>query len=480
MNKNLILDVEQNPSKVSHWILFALQHVLAVLVATITVPLLVPGMPLAATMVSAGMGTLFYLWVTKSKSPVFLSSSFAYISPMCSAVGVALISDAANPGVGNINYLAVILGMLMVGLVYLIVAFVIKKFGTAWLNKLLPPVVAGPVIMVIGLSLAGSAINNLTNTAVSPINYNLVFILCGMIALFVTAFAAHFGEGKMLGLIPFVLGMGAGYVAAVIFTLVGYNGFGNEYFKVVDFSPLVAIFKEFDFSSIFNYKMFVPNDGESFVILRFEEIARFDWASIGQVALLFVPVSFVTICEHTGDHQNLGNIIGRDLLTEEPGMTRTLIGDGVGTAISGVLCGAANTTYGESVAVVGTTKVASVNVIRLAAIMMVVFGLFTPFTALLKTIPACVTGGVSVVLYGFIAGSGVKMLVNKKVDLNVTRNIFIASAILVAGIGGLTFKFGDPLSPTIQITSTAVAMILGIILNLALKEKKVVKEEKTN
>lgn len=472
MNKNLILDVEQNPSKISHWILFALQHVLAVLVATITVPLLVPGMPLAATMVSAGIGTLFYLWVTKSKSPVFLSSSFAYISPMVSATGVALISDAANPGSGNINYLAVMLGMIMVGLVYFIVALVIKKFGTNWLNKLLPPVVAGPVIMVIGLSLAGSAINNLTNTAVSPANYNLIHILCGMIALFVTAFAAHYGEGKMMGLIPFVLGMGAGYVAAVIFTLVGYNGFSNEYFKVVDFSALVAIFKDFDFSSIFNYKMFVPNDGESFVFLRFEEISRFDWSAIGQVALLFVPVSFVTICEHTGDHQNLGNIIGRDLLTEEPGMSRTLIGDGVGTAISGVLCGAANTTYGESVAVVGTTKVASVNVIRLAAMMMVVFGLFTPFTALLKTIPACVTGGVSVVLYGFIASSGVKMLMNKKVDFNVTRNIFIASAILVAGIGGLAFKFGNPLAPTIQITSTAVAMILGIVLNFALKEKK--------
>lgn len=477
MNKNLILDVEQNPSKVSHWILFALQHVLAVLVATITVPLLVPGMPLAATMVSAGIGTLFYLWVTKSKSPVFLSSSFAYIAPMVSATGVALISDAADSSAFGINYMALILGMLMVGLIYLTVALVIKKFGTNWLNKILPPVVAGPVIMVIGLSLAGSAINNLTNTAASPANYNLIHIVCGLTALFVTALAAHYGEGKMIGLIPFVLGMGAGYIAAALFTLIGYNAFDNAYFKIVDFTSLVSIFKDFDFSSIFNYKMFVPNDGESFIFLRFEEISRFDWASIGQIALLFIPVSFVTICEHTGDHQNLGNIIGRDLLTEEPGMSRTLIGDGVGTAISGTLCGAANTTYGESVAVVGTTKVASVNVIRLAAIMMIAFGLFTPFTALLKTIPACVTGGVSVVLYGFIASSGVKMLMNKKVDFNITRNIFIASAILVSGIGSLTLKFGDVANPTIQITSTAVAMILGIVLNFTLKEKKVIEKE---
>ena len=465
--KHLVLDVHENPKKISEWFLFAIQHVLAVLVATITVPLLVPGMPIAATMVSAGIGTLFYIFVTKSKSPVFLSSSFAYIAPMSSAIAVSMVGNA-----GGYNYLALILGMMMVGIIYVSVALVIKKFGTGWLNKILPPVVAGPVIMVIGLSLAGSAINNLTNVNAGAENYNLIHILCGLIALFVTAFAAHYGRKNMLGLIPFVLGMGSGYVSAVLFTLFGSVIGGNDYFAVVNFQPLVNIFTNFDFSSIFNYKMFVPNSGESFIFLRFEEIAKFDWAQIGQVALLFVPVSFVTICEHTGDHKNLGNIIGKDLLSEEPGMQRTLIGDGVATAISGALCGAANTTYGESVAVVGTTKVASVNVLKLAALMMIVFGLFTPFTALLQTIPACVTGGVSVVLYGFIASSGVKMIMNEKVDFNETRNIFIASAILVAGIGGLTLKFGNPLAPTIQITSTAVAMILGIVLNTLLKEEK--------
>lgn len=465
--KHLVLDVHENPKKISEWLLFAIQHVLAVLVATITVPLLVPGMPIAATMVSAGIGTLFYIFVTKSKSPVFLSSSFAYIAPMSSAIAVSMVGNA-----GGYNYLALILGMMMVGIIYVSVALVIKKFGTGWLNKILPPVVAGPVIMVIGLSLAGSAINNLTNVNGGAANYNLIHILCGLIALFVTAFAAHYGRKNMLGLIPFVLGMGSGYVSAVLFTVFGSVIGGNDYFAVVNFQPLVNIFTNFDFSSIFNYKMFVPNSGESFIFLRFEEISKFDWAQIGQVALLFIPVSFVTICEHTGDHKNLGNIIGKDLLGEEPGMQRTLIGDGVATAISGALCGAANTTYGESVAVVGTTKVASVNVLKLAALMMIVFGLFTPFTALLQTIPACVTGGVSVVLYGFIASSGVKMIMNEKVDFNETRNIFIASAILVAGIGGLTLKFGNPLAPTIQITSTAVAMILGIVLNTLLKEEK--------
>ena len=465
--KHLVLDIHENPKKISEWLLFAIQHVLAVLVATITVPLLVPGMPIAATMVSAGIGTLFYLFVTKKKSPVFLSSSFAYIAPMSSAIAVSMIGNA-----GGYNYLALILGMIMVGVIYVAVALVIRKFGTGWLNKILPPVVAGPVIMVIGLSLAGSAINNLTNVNGGVANYNLIHILCGLIALFVTAFAAHYGRKSMLGLIPFVLGMGTGYVAAVLFTVFGSVIGGNDYFAVVNFQPLVNIFTNFDFSSIFNYKMFVPNGDESFIFLRFEQIAKFDWAQIGQVALLFIPVSFVTICEHTGDHKNLGNIIGKDLLGDEPGMTRTLIGDGVATAISGALCGAANTTYGESVAVVGTTKVASVNVLRLAAIMMIVFGLFTPFTALLQTIPACVTGGVSVVLYGFIASSGVKMIMNEKVDFNETRNIFIASAILVAGIGGLTLKFGNPLQPTIQITSTAVAMIFGIVLNALLKPEK--------
>lgn len=466
-NQKLILDVHENPKKISNWILFALQHVLAVLVATITVPLLVPGMPIAATMVSAGIGTLFYIFVTKGKSPVFLSSSFAYIAPMCSAISISLIGEATG-----FNYLAIMLGMIMVGIIYVIVALLIKKFGSKWLNKVLPPVVAGPVIMVIGLSLAGSAINNLTNVNGGLENYNLIHISCGLIALLVTALCAHYGKKNMLGLIPFVLGMGSGYLSAVLFTVFGYLIGGNSYFAVVDFSPLVNIFKNFDFNSIFNYKMFIPNTNESFMFLRWEEISKFDWAQIGQVALLFIPVSFVTICEHTGDHKNLGNIIGKDLLTDEPGMTRTLIGDGVATAISGTLCGAANTTYGESVAVVGTTKVASVNVIKLAAIMMIAFGLFTPFTALLQTIPACVTGGVSVVLYGFIASSGVKMLINEKVDLNETRNIFIAAAILVSGIGGLTLRFGNPISPVIQITSTAVAMIIGITLNFILKESK--------
>lgn len=464
--KNLVLDVEENPKKVSEWLLFAIQHILAMLVACITVPLLT-GLPVAATIISAGIGTICYIVITKFKSPVFLSSSFAYLAPMGSALTIGMIGNATG-----MNYLALIIGMILVGLVYIIVSIVIKFVGTNWLNKLLPPIIVGPIIMVIGLSLAGSAVGNLTSASASGQGYNLIAILCGLIALFVTALSSYYGKGKMACLIPFVIGMGSGYIIAVLFTLFGYIIGKNEYFNIVNFSPLVELFgDDFSLASIINYKVFIPNDTESFIFLRFDEISKFDWATITEVIALFVPVSLVTICEHIGDHKNLGNIINRDLLNDEPGMSRTLLGDGVATAVSGALCGAANTTYGENVAVIGTTKIASVKVVLLAALLSIAIGFITPFTALLKTIPSCVTGGVSLVLYGFIASSGVKMLIQEKIDFSKTKNIFIASAILVVGIGGLALKFGDPSNPVITITSIAVSMIVGIALNLVLKEK---------
>ena len=459
-NPNLVLDVEENPKKVSQWLIFAIQHILAMLVACITVPLLT-GLPVAATLVSAGIGTIIYLVITEFKSPVFLSSSFAYLAPMSSALSVGLLNNA----MGN-NYLALILGMIMVGAVYAIVALLIKFVGTKWLSKILPPIVVGPVIMVIGLSLSGSAINNLVGND----SYNWLAIISGLVAMVVVALCAHYGKGKFISLIPFVVGMGAGYLVAVLFTVFGYYIGGNDYFHVVNFDPLVSIFQNFDFSSIFNFKMFMPDTDESFIFLNFKQISQFDWATIGEVVLLFIPVSLVTIAEHIGDHENLGNILNRDLLNDEPGMKRTLLGDGIATAVSGALCGAANTTYGENVAVVGTTKIASVKVIFLAALLSIGFGFITPLTKLLETIPGCVTGGVSLILYGFIAASGIKMLIAKKIDFNQPKNIFVASVILVAGIGGLTFKFGNPNAPVITITSVAVAMILGILLNFALKD----------
>jgi len=443
-NNNLVLDVEQNPKKIVHWILFAVQHILAMFVACITVPLLT-GLPIDATIVAAGIGTIFYILVTKKKSPVFLSSSFAYISPMVSALALG--------GAVEKNFLAVIIGMAIVGLVYVIIALVIRAVGTEWLDKLLPPIVIGPVIMVIGLGLAGSAINNLANTAVDPANYNIIFIVCGLVAMLVTALSAIYGKNT-IKLIPFVLGILAGYAVAAVFTIIG-NLADVELLKVIDFSPVIENFKEIKFTSFLD----VPD----FLFLK--DFSAFDISQLPEIILLFAPVSLVTVCEHIGDHKNLSNIIGRDLL-KDPGLTRTLIGDGVATAISGSICGAANTTYGENVAVIGVSKIASVGVIILAAIVTVFLGFVRPLMCVVETIPACITGGVSLILYGFIASSGVKMLINNRIDFGNTKNIFVASVILVAGIGGLNISVGS-----ITITSTAVAMILGIILNVILKDK---------
>ena len=445
---DLVLDVHEVPAKKSQWALLSIQHILAMFVACITVPLLI-GTSIPATIISAGVGTLIYILFTQKKSPVVLSSSFAYLSSMGVAFGL---------GGGN-NYLALAIGMGMVGLIYVIVALVIKKFGTAWLFKLLPTIVVGPVIMVIGLGLAGSAINNLTNTAADVANYNLIHIFCGLVALFVTAITAHYGN-KTLSLIPFVIGMLAGYGVALIWTGVGYAA-NWDYAKVIDISPIVNNFTNIGVTSFIGY--------DCFGFLQWNN-GTFEVGQLLTIFLAFVPVSLVTICEHIGDHLNLGGVIHKDLL-KDPGLHRTLMGDGIATAVSGVLCGCANTTYGENVAVVGVTKVASVRVIITACIATIALGFFTPLMVVVQTIPACVTGGVSLVLYGFIASSGVKMLINEKIDFTVSRNIFIAAAILVAGIGGLKIQFAIAGQPVI-VTSTAVAMILGIILNLVLREKK--------
>ncbi len=456
MKKDLILDVEQTPKKLTHQLLFAVQHILAMFVACITVPMLT-GLPIDATIVAAGIGTLFYIITTKKKSPVFLSSSFAYIAPMVSALA---LGDQVQK-----NFLAVIIGMAIVGLVYVIVALIIAKFGTKWLNKLLPPIVIGPVIMVIGLSLAVSAVNNLQNTAVSADNYNIYFIISGLVATFATAISAVYGK-KMIKLIPFVIGMLSGYAMAAIFTAFGH-AFDYEAMQVINFQPIIDNFSTVTFDSFLKMPDF----------MFAQDFSAFDISQLPEIILLFAPVSLVTVCEHIGDHKNLSNIIGRDLL-EEPGLTRTLIGDGVATAISGSICGAANTTYGENVAVIGVSKIASVSVIILAAVMTILLGFFRPVMCVVETIPACVTGGVSLILYGFIASSGLKMLIAEKVNFNSTKNIFVAAVILVAGIGGLTLSltFGKG---SITITSTAVAMFLGIILNTILKEKDT-KEEDLN
>ena len=469
--KKLILDVNESPKRIRDWFALSIQHILAMFVACITVPLLVFGQyttgsgenlasaMIAPALVSAGIGTIFYLFVTKMKSPVFLASSFAYIAPISAALAIG--ANGTTP-----NLWALPIGMTMVGLVYVIVAIFIKIFGVKWLLRLLPPIVVGPVIIVIGLSLAASAVNNLAGTAAGPEGYNLISILCGLTAMIATALCAHYGRSR-LSLIPFIVGALAGYLVAVAFTVFGWYIGGNEYFRVIDFTPLVDNFTNLSFRSFFDFPQFLVVTQNS---------VPFDWSTIGMVALLFVPVSLVTICEHIGDHENLSSILERDLLTD-PGLSRTLVGDGIATTISGFLSGIANTTYGENVAVVGVTRVASTKVILTAAIGSILIAFVKPIVCFIMTFPTCITGGISLILYGFIAASGVKTLMAAKTDFNNTKNIFVASAILVTGIGGLSLMFGNPLDPSITVTSVAISMLIGVFMNLILKDKKKQSEE---
>lgn len=477
----MLLEVDEAPKSAGKWIILAIQHVLAMFVACITVPLIVfsgtsvtlgdqsvslAAIMIAPTLVSAGIGTIFYLFVTKFKSPVFLASSFAYITAMSAAIKI----DAAS---GEVNLWILPIGMAMVGVIYCIVALLIKIFGVKWLNKLLPTIVVGPVIMVIGLSLAGSAVTNLTDGAAVG-GYNWCAIISGLVAMVVTAICAHYGKGTV-SLVPFVIGMGSGYIAAMLFTLIGFYGFHNDYFHVINFDPLVSLFVQDGHASV-TVQSFLDYPKFLFLAAQSSNVVPLSGSAVGQAALIFIPVSLVTICEHIGDHKNLSGILQRDLLVE-PGLTRTLIGDGVATAVSGIFCGAANTTYGENVAVVGVTKIASTKVIFLACLFSILLGFFSPLMGLVQTIPACVTGGVSMILYGFIASSGVKMLINEHIDMSNTKNMFVASAILVAGIGGLVFSFVFS-DTTVAITSVSVSMIIGIVLNAILREKKPAQEAK--
>lgn len=491
MHQNgMILEVDESPKKKRSWIVLALQHILAMFIACITVPMLVfPGYVnvsgtslaqtlIAPTIVSAGIGTLIYIFLTKMKSPMFLASSFAYISPMMAAISLNATDAYTKTGeyIGKMaNLWTLPIGMTMVGLVYVIVALIIKFFGVKWLNKLLPTVVIGPVIMVIGLGLATSAISNLTTATGSSQGYNLIALLCGIIAMIVTAIASHYGK-KTISMIPFVIGMLAGYISATIFTLVGYYGLKSDYFHIIDFSPLINNFKDISVKSFISIPefIFMPSNSniKDLVDASGNALQIFKPSQIGTIALLFIPVSLVTICEHIGDHKNLSGILQRDML-QDPGLTRTLLGDGIATAVSGVCCGAANTTYGENVGVIGITKIASVKVLILACIFTIALGFLSPLMSFTMTIPQCVTGGVSLLLYGFIAASGVKMMINEHVDMTKSKNIFVASVILVTGIGGLALKFGNVSQPIVTITSTAVSMILGIVMNLILKEKRV-------
>ncbi len=422
-NSKLVLDVNEKPTIVK-WILLSIQHVFAMFGATILVPILVNEaagetvLTIPVALVTSGIGTLIYMLCTKGKSPVYLGSSFAFITPIVAAFLKGGISGAMT-------------GIMVVGLIYIVFSIIISLIGKNWIDKLLPPIIVGPMIMIIGLGLAPSAISQIGLAAGSVIEWKGVIV--ALVSFLVTAIVAVRGKG-FIKIIPFLIGIVSGYITAVILGL-------------VDFKPVV--------------------DATFFSMPKF--IIPFVNYSINFSAVLTIaPIALVTMAEHIGDHTALGSIIGKDLL-KEPGLNRTLLGDGIATFVAGFLGGPSNTTYGENTSVVGMTKIASIWVIGLAAIFAICLGFLGKFTALVSTIPNPVLGGVSLLLYGFIAVNGLKVLIQNQIDFGKTKNVIVASTMLVLGLGGATISCmaGDF---SITISGTSLAAVIGIVLNLLLPE----------
>lgn len=450
----LVYNVQDKPP-FARVLVFALQQLLAILAATIAVPTVINnnadiiahfgmsvGMSQSAALLGAGIGTLVYLLFTKFKSPVFLGSSFAFLGSMaaafCGAVSI------------NLGFTGLLLGAVFAGLVYVVIAIVVKYCGTKWINKLMPAVVIGPTVAIIGLSLAGNAVGDLTKGNGSSSVNSYVALICGLVTLGVTIAASVYGK-KMMKMIPFIIGICAGYAVAAVFTVIG-NVADIDALKVINFS----IFKQLTQASAW-YPDFT-------FVHAFKGFKDITGSYIATVAVAYVPVAFVVFAEHIADHKNLSTIIEKDLLTE-PGLDKTLLGDGVGSAAGAFFGGCPNTTYGESVGCVAISGNASVVTILVTACMAILAAFLAPFVLFLATIPSCVMGGVCVALYGFIAVSGLKMIQN--VDLGDNRNMFTVSVILITGIGGLVLTFGK-----VTITSIACALILGILTNLLVNIKK--------
>lgn len=451
----MVYNVEDKP-KFGQLIVFAIQQLLAIMAATLVVPVIINGnaglegedaMSTAAALFGAGVGTLIYVLFTKRKSPVFLGSSFAFIGSMTAA-----FAGAATVSVG---YLGLIIGAVFAGLVYVIIAIIVKIVGVEWLNKLMPAVVIGPTVAIIGLSLAGNAVGDLQKTNVEG-GSTLLAVLCGIITLIVTMLCSTYGK-KTAKLIPFIIGILCGYAVAGIFTAIGFAA-DIDALKISDFSPLAGLVSDgVTLETFFALPKFT-------FITAMGGFGKIDGAYIGTVAAAYIPVALVVFAEHIADHKNISSIIEKDLL-EDPGLSRTLLGDGIGSMAGALFGGCPNTTYGESVACVAITRNASVATIIATAVGAILISFLSPFVAFVNSIPSCVMGGVCMALYGFIAVSGLKMV--QKVDLNENRNLFVVSAILIAGIGGLTLNFGK-----ITITAVASSLILGIIVNIILSGKK--------
>lgn len=445
----MIFQVEDKP-KFGALVVFAIQQLLAIMAATLVVPIIVGnGMSSAAALFGAGVGTLVYVLFTAKKSPVFLGSSFAFIGSMSAAFAGAVSVQA--------GYAGLIIGAVCAGLVYVVIAAIVKVVGVKWINKLMPAVVIGPTVAIIGLSLAGNAVGDLTSGGVKvdgvSVAYPILALLGGLVTLIVTMLCSTFGK-KTARLIPFIFGILAGYAFCLVFTLIGMAT-GNDGLKLLNFAYFTDLVADGvtlkTFLSIPDFTFLTAAKGLDGVSASY----------VLTVAVAYVPVAFVVFAEHIADHKNISSIIERDLL-ENPGLHRTLLGDGVGSMVGAFFGGCPNTTYGESVACVAITKNASVATIIAAAVGAILISFISPFIAFVNSIPSCVMGGVCMALYGFIAVSGLKMI--QDVDLNKNKNLFVVSVILIAGIGGLTLTFG-----AVTITSVACALILGILANLLLK-----------
>ena len=451
---NLVYNIQDKP-KLPQLLIFALQQVLAILAATIAVPTIIGnGMSQSAALFGAGVGTLVYQLFTRFKSPVYLGSSFAFLGSMGAA-----FAGAASVSAGHVG---LIIGAFLGGLVYVVIAAVVKFVGVQWIDRLMPPAVIGPTVAIIGMSLAGNAIGDLSTgkvlveqvtqvvqdgQIVDKVSYvsacsPYVALVCGLATLFSVITFSVYGK-KMMKLIPFILGILVGYVVAAIFTLIGIAT-DNVALQVINFS----VFRSMDLVAVPDFTFLHLGEG----------LKNVTPAYIATVAVAYIPVAFVVFAEHIADHKNLSTIIGQDLLTS-PGLHRTLLGDGVGSMAGAFFGGCPNTTYGESVGCVAITRNASVITITAAAVMCIVISFFGPFVTFLASIPNCVMGGVCIALYGFIAVSGLKMV--QKVDLGQSKNLFVVSVILIAGIGNLTVSFGK-----VTLTSIACALILGILTNI--------------
>ena len=455
MSKNLVYGIQDKP-KFDKLIVFAFQQLLAIIAATIAVPAIVGnGMSASAALFGAGVGTIVYQLFTKFRSPAFLGSSFAFIGSMSAAF--------AGAATASLGYLGLLIGAILGGLVYVIIAAVVKFVGVKWIGKLMPPVVIGPTVALIGLSLAGAAVKDVfsygptTSDGAFIMSTSLwLSLICALVTLVVVVLCSTYGK-NMTKLIPFIIGVLSGYAVALIFTVIGYIA-GNDAMKVIDFAPFTALVTDG-----VSLKTFLSLPEFAF-LKAIEGIKDFEISYLATVAVAYIPVAFVVFAEHIADHKNLSSIVEEDLL-ENPGLHRTLLGDGVGSMAGAFFGGCPNTTYGESVGCVAITGNASVVTIITTAVAAIAISFLSPFVAFVNTIPSCVMGGVCMALYGFIAVSGLKM--TQKVDLEQNANLFTVSAILIAGIGGLTLTFGQ-----VSITSIACALILGILVNLMVNKAR--------